>query len=197
MSKEIRQAYFKCNLTTRAEPDGGKYIEGYWAVFNQETELWPGTYEKIAPGAFDNSLQNNDIRCLFNHDSGFVLGRQTAKTLELKTDNYGLWGRVKINENDQQALAVYARVERGDITGCSFGFWPVSEEYEEKDGEMHWTVNEADTEEVSVCTFPAYPQTEIQARQKDFQENFTRKIETRKQILKKRLGEMNVKTTKA
>jgi uncharacterized protein len=191
MDKEKRQAYFKSNLETRAEPDGGKYIEGYWAVFNQETELWPGTYEKIAPEAFENSISNNDIRCLFNHNSDFVLGRASAKTLELKTDQHGLWGRVKINEEDPQAVAVYARVQRGDITGCSFGFWPISEEYEELNGEFHWTVKEADTEEVSVCTFPAYPQTEIQARKKDFSNNVSKKIETRKQALKERLGKIN------
>jgi HK97 family phage prohead protease len=197
MSKEIRQAYFQSSLSTRAEPDSAKYIEGYFAVFNQETELWRGTYEKIAPGAFDNSIKNNDIRCLFNHDSGFVLGRNTSKTLELKADNYGLWGRVKINENDQQALAIYARVERGDISGCSFGFWPEKESYEEKDGEFHWTVEEANTEEVSICTFPAYPQTEIQARKKDFEESNKRKLETQKQELRKRIGDLNAKATKA
>lgn len=197
VSKENRQAYFQSKLTTRAEPDGGKYIEGYFAVFNQETELWPGTYEKIAPGAFDNSIKNNDIRCLFNHDSGFVLGRTTSGTLELRVDSHGLWGRVRINENDTQALSAYAKVERGDISGCSFGFCPLSEEYEEINGEMHWTVNEADTDEVSVCTFPAYPQTEIQARKKDYEESQSRKTETRKQALRKRIGELNVKTTKA
>lgn len=191
MDKEKRQAYFKSKLETRAEPDGDKYIEGYWAVFNQETELWTGTYEQIAPGAFDNSIKNNDIRCLFNHDSGFVLGRQSAQTLELKSDNHGLWGKVKINEEDSQAVAVYARVQRGDITGCSFGFWPISEEYQELNGEFHWTVKEADTEEVSVCTFPAYPQTEIQARKKDYGNSITKRIETRKQALKERLGKIN------
>lgn len=191
LEKQNRHAYFKSELTTREEQGNEKYIEGYFAVFNQETELWSGTYEKIAPGAFDNSIKNNDIRCLFNHDSGFVLGRMQAGTLELRTDTHGLWGRVKINENDPQALAVYARVQRGDITGCSFGFWPEKEEYEEKNGEFHWTVLEANTEEVSVCTFPAYPQTEIQARKRDFESNMAKKLETRKKVLKERLGKIN------
>lgn len=191
LEKQNRHAYFKSKLNTREEQGNEKYIEGYFAVYNQETELWAGTYEKIAPGAFENSIINNDIRCLFNHDSGFVLGRQQAGTLELRTDNYGLWGRVKINENDQQALSVYARVERGDVSGCSFGFWPVSEVYEEKDGEIHWTVNEADTSEVSIVTFPAYPQTEIQARKKDFNENQKRRLEARRKELRERLGKIN------
>lgn len=187
---EKRNIYMTGKLQTRAESDG-KYIEGYFAVFNQETELWKGEYEQIATGAFANSLKNNDIRCLFNHDSGFVLGRMGARTLELKEDEHGLWGRVKINEEDRQAMDVYARVGRGDISGCSFGFWPESEEYEEKeDGSVHWIVKEANTEEVSIVTFPAYPQTEIEARKKDAEARKTTKTNKKRAELKKRLEEM-------
>jgi len=183
-----RQAYFASKLTTRSEPDGGdKFIEGYFAVFEQETELWRGVFEKIARGAFDNSINNNDIRCLFNHDSGFVLGRTASQTLELKVDAHGLWGRVKINSSDSQAMDIYARVERGDISGCSFGFNPLKERYEERENDILWIVEEADTAEVSICTFPAYPQTEIQARQNDFKESQKRSLEQRKQKLKNRL----------
>ncbi len=186
-----RHSYFKSELKTRAQGDNDRYIEGYFAVFDQYTELWPRCFEKIARGAFDNSIKNNDIRCLFNHDSGFVLGRfipgMGPHTLELRVDDYGLFGRVKINPNDSQAMDVYARVERGDISGCSFGFDPANEEYEERETGLYWTVNEADTHEVSICTFPAYPQTEIQARQKDFEQSKKRSLELRKVELKNKL----------
>lgn len=182
-----RHAYFKSELKTRAVGESERYIEGYFAVFEQETELWPRSFEKIARGAFDNSLRDNDIRCLFNHDSGFVLGRSMSQTLELKADDHGLWGRVKVNSNDSQATDVYARVERGDISGCSFGFEAVIEEYEERVDGSHWVVKEADTKEISICTFPAYPQTEIQARQKDFEQSQKRNLEQKKSDLKKRL----------
>ena len=186
-----RHAYFKSELKVRAETDNEKYIEGYFAVFEQETELWDRCFERIARGAFDNSLKNNDIRCLFNHDSGFVLGRTASGTLELRTDVRGLWGRVKINPSDTSAMDVYARVERGDISGCSFGFNPVNEEYEDRGGNYLWTVLEADTHEVSICTFPAYEQTEIQARQKDFEKSKKRGIDQKKNELKKRLEELH------
>ena len=182
-----RHAYFKSELKTRAEGESDKFIEGYFAVFNQETELWQGCFEKIATGAFDNSIKNNDIRCLFNHDSGFVLGRTASNTLELRVDSHGLWGRVKINANDTQAMDIYARVERGDISGCSFGFNPLKESYEDRNNGTLWIVEEADTAEVSICTFPAYPQTEIQARQKDMQVSQKRQLEQRKAELKKKL----------
>ena len=190
---EKRHAYFSSELKVRAETDSEKYIEGYFAVFEQETELWERCFEKIARGAFDNSIKNNDIRCLFNHDSGFVLGRTASGTLELRTDVRGLWGRVKINPSDTSALDVYARVERGDISGCSFGFnVPFNgEECIDRGDNYLWIVREADTHEVSICTFPAYEQTEIQARQKDFEQSKKRSIEQTKSELKKRLEGLN------
>lgn len=181
-----RRAYLAGKLQTRAENED-RYIEGYFAVFNQEAELWTGWFERIEIGAFQKSLKNNDIRCLFNHDSGFVLGRKSSGTLELREDSYGLYGVVKINQSDRQAMDVYARVERGDVSGCSFGFNPVAEEYEEKDDGYHWCVKEADTAEVSIVTFPAYPQTEIQARMKDAEQGKKRRMERQKADLKKRL----------
>lgn len=187
---DLRHAYFKSSLKTREEGEEDRYIEGYFAVFNQETELWPGYFEAIAQGAFDNSLENNDIRCLFNHDTGFVLGRLLSKTLELKADSHGLWGRVKVNVNDNQAMDVYYRVERGDISGCSFGFNPVSEKSEERTDGILWTVLEADVQEVSVCTFPAYPQTEIQAREKAMAASQKIKMQQRKTELKKQLEDI-------
>src|SRR5690625_1806398 len=98
------------DLQTRAKDDGEKVIEGYFAVFNSETELWPGAYEEIAPEAFNNTL-NNDIRALMNHDTAFVLGRTKSNTLTLKVDEHGLWGSIKINENDTDAMNLYQRVK--------------------------------------------------------------------------------------
>ena len=82
------------DLKIRQENENEMYLEGYFAVFNRETELWPGAYEEIDPHAFDNTL-GNDIRALINHDTTLVLGRNKANTLELKTDSHGLWGRIK------------------------------------------------------------------------------------------------------
>lgn len=186
---KYRNSYCNGQLKTRnGEGSQDKYLEGYFSVINQSTELWPGAYEEIAPGAFANSLRNNDIRCLFNHDTAVVLGRTANGTLELKEDSHGLWGRVKINPDDKQALDIYARVQRGDICGCSFGFNPISEEIEEQsDKTVKWRVLEADTLEVSVCTFPAYPQTEIQARKSSMEQSKQRQLEQTRVELKKKL----------
>ena len=93
-TRQIRS--IQAELKTRADEGQDMTIEGYFAVFGRETELWPGAFEEIAAGAFDETL-GNDIRALINHDTTLVLGRNKAGTLELKTDSYGLWGRVKIN----------------------------------------------------------------------------------------------------
>ena len=140
------------------------------------------------PKAVDDSLKNNDIRCLFNHDTNIVLGRTGNGTLELRKDEKGLFGRVKINPNDKQALDIYARIERGDINACSFGFNIISEEIQSRDdGTVKFILKKIDLHEVSPVTFPAYPTTSIEARKKDLEQHKQRQLETRKNKLKERL----------
>lgn len=189
MDRKIRQTRsLQTELKTRVEPDAqDMYIEGYFAVFGRETELWPGAYEEIAPGAFDETL-GNDIRALINHDTTLVLGRNKAGTLELKADSYGLWGRVKINPNDSDAVNLYERVKRGDVDQCSFGFNILEEITDWRDdGTVKWTITKIDLHEVSVCTFPAYEDTGVQARKAEVEQHRQRLFEAKKNQLKERL----------
>jgi len=176
------------DLQTRSDEETSeKVIEGYFSVFNSETELFPGAFEEIAPGAFDNTL-SNDIRALVNHDTGFVLGRNKSNTLELKVDSRGLWGSIKINENDSDAMNLYERVKRGDVDQCSFGFNILKEDTDYRDdGTVKWTIREIDLHEVSIVTFPAYPETSVQARMKQKEKLEKRKLDKRKTDLKERL----------
>lgn len=184
------------DLQTRAdEQSDKKVIEGYFAVFNSQTELFPGAFEEISPGAFDNTL-SNDVRALINHDTAFVLGRNKSNTLDLKVDNRGLWGSIVINENDSDAVNLYERVKRGDVDQCSFGFNILSEETDFKeDGSVKWTIKEIDLHEVSVVTFPAYSDTSVQARMKEVDKMQQRSLEQRKHKLKERLDNV-IKTIK-
>lgn len=186
--KDIQIRSYKTEFkATRAEGDEGeRIIEGYFSVFGKETELWPGAYEEIDPGAFNGTL-GNDIRALINHDTTLVLGRNKAGTLELKTDSHGLWGRIKINENDSDAVNAHERVKRGDVDQCSFGFNILKEETDWRDdGTVKWTIKEIDLHEVSVCTFPAYEETGVQARQKEVEQHKEKMLEQRKHQLKER-----------
>ena len=189
MERTIKQTRsLQTELKTRAEPDSqDMYIEGYFAVFNRQTELWPGAFEEIAPGAFDETL-GNDIRALINHDTTLVLGRNKSGTLELKADSHGLWGRIKINPNDSDAVNLYERVKRGDVDQCSFGFNIVEELTDWRDdGTVKWTIKKIDLHEVSVCTFPAYEDTGVQARKAEVSQYKQRQLELRKKQLKERL----------
>lgn len=190
MRNERQTRSLQTELKTRAEPDSpDMYIEGYFAVFGQQTELWQGAFEEIAVGAFDNTL-GNDIRALINHDTTLVLGRNKANTLELKADSHGLWGRVNINPNDSDAMNLYERVKRGDVDQCSFGFNILAEETDwREDGTVKWRITEIDLHEVSVCTFPQYEETGVQARKAEVSQHQERALEQRKNDLKARVKE--------
>lgn len=188
---EIGKRQTRCingNFQTREE-DGNLYIEGYFAVFNSVYNIAPGMSESIAPGAFSKVL-NNDVRCLTDHDTRLVLGRTTAKTFEIREDEHGLWGRALVNPNDQDAMNTKARVDRGDVNQASFGFDILDEETEYRDdGSIHWTIKEVELYECSVCTFPAYKETNITARSAQKDEIEKRKAEAWKTKMKERLEE--------
>lgn len=165
--RKVRQVRsMSSEFKTRQEGDDLK-IEGYFAVYNSNYDIAPGMSESIAPGAFKNTLAG-DIRALVNHDTTLVLGRTTAHTLELREDEHGLWGSIDINPKDSDAMNLYERVKRGDVSQCSFGFDILSEETEiRENGEIHWTMTDLMLYEVSCCTFPAYESTNIDARSKE------------------------------
>ncbi|HEM5623282.1 HK97 family phage prohead protease [Streptococcus suis] len=166
-----RKAYMATQFQTREEQESGDLIlSGYFIKFDEETELWPGYFEVIKREGVEKAIKDADIRALFNHDHSLVLGRTGNDTVRLGVDDVGLFGDIIINKDDPQAVGAYARVQRGDVIGCSFGFFPIKINTEERDdGSYLDTILELEIFEVSPCTFPAYPQTEIAARQKDFE----------------------------
>lgn len=170
---------------TRESDDGNPTIEGYFVVFNSVYDMGNGMTESIAAGAFDVS---GDIRALINHDTTLVVGRTAAHTLTLKPDDYGLWGRIEINKNDSDAMNMYHRVKRGDVSQCSVGFIIESEETEiRENGDIHWTITRGKLLEVSCCTFPAYEETDIKARANEKSEILKRKKEAWKAKMIKKL----------
>ncbi len=170
---------------SRAE-NGELHITGHFAVFGSNYELWPGATESVAPTAFDGALED-DIRGLIDHETRLVLGRNKAGTLTLKVDGKGLWGDIVVNQSDQDAMNLYARVERGDVDQCSFGFDILEEETEWRpDGSVHWTIKRVKLYEVSVVTFPAYEDTSVEARRRDYDQNKTRQTQAWREQMKAR-----------
>lgn len=183
-NRQVRTAPIK--FETRADGEN-LYIEGYFAVFNSYYEMWEGAAEQILPGAFKMTL-GDDIRALINHDSRLVLGRTRAGTLSLREDEKGLYGVVKINRDDMDAMNLYTRVQRGDVDQCSIGFEIKEEVLEElSDGTILWSIKEAKLYEVSVVTFPAYEETGVEARKRDFEQLQSRKTEAWRESMRKKL----------
>jgi HK97 family phage prohead protease len=180
---------FRCIMSqfqTRSEDSGELYISGYFAVFNSNYEIFTGATESIAETAFDGAL-SDDIRALVNHDSTLVLGRTKAGTLSLKTDTRGLWGEIRINNRDSDALNLYERVKRGDVDQCSFGFDILDEEFEDRGDSVHWTIRRVKLYEVSVVTFPAYEDTSVSARTRQLKTLREKQIDATKSKLRRKL----------
>ncbi|MCE4070123.1 MULTISPECIES: HK97 family phage prohead protease [Pseudomonas] len=176
MSKEYeKRLYVPDQLRLQAASDTTPaLIVGHAAVFNQLSEDLGGFREKIAPGAFANSIASRDVRALFNHNSDFVLGRRGAGTLRLGEDETGLG--IEIDPPDTSfARDLLVSMDRGDINQMSFGFVAIKDQWVKLDGEWIRTLLEIDLYEVSPVTFPAYPQTSVSARSMEAWQDAKRK----------------------
>ena len=158
MPTTIERSYV--NGEFRIDDESG-IIEGYAAVFDLWSENLGWFKEKIRPGAFTNTLKTADVRALFNHDPNYVLGRNQAGTLDLAEDDHGLHFRARPPEA-QWVNDLRSSMKRKDINQGSFGFYTVSDEWHNKDSERE--LIEVELFDVSVVTYPAYPQTSISAR---------------------------------
>ena len=146
---------------------GGAVIAGRAIPYGEWSDDLGGFREMISPGAFRESLADDDIRCLYNHNPDIVLGRKSTGTLRLTESDRGVDYDVDINPDDHAAMSAVARIRRGDIDGNSFGFWVENREdesWEEKDGTLWRTVKRARLGELGPQAFPAYPQSDVQVR---------------------------------
>lgn len=154
---------FTEGVEIRAE--GGKQIAvGYAAKFNSQSRNLGGFVETIRPGAFTKTLQEADIRGLFNHDVNLLLGRTAAGTVRLEEDNVGL--RYEIDLPDTTLGRDLAELlKRGDITGSSFGFRPIDEEWgETASGFPERSLISIALRDIGPVTFPAYDDSESALR---------------------------------
>lgn len=148
-------------VETRA--DGGKRtLVGYAAVFNTDTEIGDYFIERIDPGAFNNAI-SGDVRALVDHDTGRVIGRTKSGTLRLSTDSKGLIAEIDVPDTTD-GNDLWTLVERGDVSGMSFGFCVSRQEWDDTGDQMVRTILEVELYEVSACAFPAYEDTTLGVR---------------------------------
>ncbi|WP_406365288.1 HK97 family phage prohead protease [Streptomyces sp. NBC_00645] len=154
---------------------GGERFRGYAARFDSRTAIgnplrW-GFYEEIAPGAFTKTLSEGDARFLIDHDSYYVVSRVSAGSLELAEDAEGLPVDSALDQALSYVSDLKANIRNGNITGMSFGFYVIKDEWstetvETSDGQSVEVevrrILEVRLIEVSAVTFPAYEDTEAE-----------------------------------
>lgn len=177
-SREYRAFTFRF-ITDKRDNGNVPKISGHAAVFDQLSLDLGFFRERIAPGAFSDTL-NADVRALFNHDPNFVLGRTENDTLKLSEDSIGL--KMEITPPDTSwAHDLITSIERRDIDQASFGFRVLKQSWEEdiEKDELIRTLEKVELFDVSVVTFPAFPQTDVQIRaiERHYQECFDCEID--------------------
>jgi hypothetical protein len=137
-------------------------LVGYAAVFDSPTDLgW--FVEVVERGAFTETINQDDIRALVDHNSGRIIGRNKSGTLALSEDERGLL--VDITLPDTQAgRDIRESVKRGDIDGQSFAFDTLDDAWETKDGKEYRTLTRVKLYDVGPVAFPAYPDTTVAVR---------------------------------
>jgi hypothetical protein len=174
IKENIEQRFFELEdaFETRVV-DENTYIRGYAVKYNELSRpIGWGFREKFSPGAFDNVLKNdyrnvvNDTVCLFQHNPLYVLGRRSSGTLQIGSDEKGLWYEVKLPKTSA-GNTVRELIDRGDLRHSSFAFLVETkgETWEEtEEGEFRTIEKVRYLKDVSPVTDPAYPQTEVARR---------------------------------
>lgn len=140
------------------EKDGGEKSIAGVIPYDKNSEDLGGFIEVIRKGAFDRSLKDGDVRCLWGHNTQYVLGRSGAKTLALESRDDGLHFECSLPDAGW-ANDLYGSVKRGDVPGVSFGFYVVRDSWTRGKNEPALReLLDVDLLEVSVgVAFPAYP----------------------------------------
>jgi HK97 family phage prohead protease len=163
MKKIERRTFTVRDVEARQADDGTMTLRGYAAVFNEASVPLP-FIETIAPGAFRKTLSETpDVRLLINHE-GLPLARTKNGTLTLTEDDRGLFMDATIADTNE-GRDLYKLVERGDVDQMSFAFRVIRQKYNDDRSQRTLTEVSLADGDVSIVTYPAYPQTSVEARE--------------------------------
>ena len=146
----------------RADEDGIK-VEGYAAVFGEETNIGGMFREVIERGAFADAIGRDDVVFLINHE-GLPLARTRSGTLKLTEDERGLKIETSLDPNDPDVKSIAGKMQRGDLDKMSFAFYPEVQEWDESGDTPLRKIKRASLYDVSIVTTPQYDGTEIALR---------------------------------
>ena len=180
---KLEQRTITNNLEVRQQDGKKGVIAGYGIVYGQRTQIYSDLYEIILPGAASEFLASEpDIRCCFNHDRNYILGRTKSGTLSVREDPNGVFYEVQVPDT-QWARDLSANMERGDIDGSSFTFGvnPDGETVtKQADGTYLREIRKlAIVAELGPVTMPAYPTTTANVRSaQETYDSFTESLRT-------------------
>lgn len=101
-------------------------VEGHASVYGVEYKVYGGPpwgwIERIEPGAFDGTLEEDpDVVFLRNHE-GMPLARTKSETLRLSVDDVGLAVSADLDTANPEVQALASALQRGDVDEMSFAF---------------------------------------------------------------------------
>jgi HK97 family phage prohead protease len=160
-SKEPEVRTNSVDFEVRSEGDGMTFT-GYASVFNSPSDDLGGFIEYVAPGAFKRSLQSrNEVKLLWNHDSGEPLASLRGGTMQLVEDSVGLKVTAKL-PNTTRGRDIAELLRTKVIDSMSFGFNVIKDSWS-RDGQTR-TLESVRLFETSIVSFPAYPSTTATVR---------------------------------
>ncbi|HZS25368.1 MAG TPA: HK97 family phage prohead protease [Gaiellaceae bacterium] len=163
---------------------GPTKVRGTAVVFNAWTELLPGVFERVAPGALDGALAAApDLLLCWSHDAGEPLARR-GKGMTVRSDARGLHFEAELADT-QRARDVEALIDAGVLDGCSFAFTIADEDVEQRSDGTYFTVNAVGRLfELTLTAMPAYPQTSVEAARSTPSDALLREIRARRAALR-------------
>lgn len=154
-------------ITYRAKKDSEKkVIQGYAVVFDSWTDIssWGEIWKEcIRKGAFTQSLKENSILALYNHDFNNVLARKDVN-MKLVEDDKGLYFEIELPDTTQ-GNDLYELIDKGIVNQCSFsGYVRKNLWSEDNGGNVLREILEIDLIEITITPIPAYEVTEAEVK---------------------------------
>lgn len=172
MGTKLEVRTYQIEEVRATDENGVRKVGGYAAMFDKLSEdlgMFVPLREKIQRGAFADSVANGDVRAFWNHNHDIVLGRNKNQSLRLHEDSKGLAFDLTLADT-QAGRDAFTLIQRGDVSSMSFGFRVRKDSWDrpkDVNAPVIRTLLDVELLEVSPVAFPAYPQTEVQARSID------------------------------